>query len=393
LRPLLPTRRRLLQTLCSERARLVRLCYRLTGSLDAAEDLAQETLYEAVRNAHKLHDPTGYGKWLSAIARNVCLRWNERRGREAARLHSLHPSGAASNDEDTDELDLPDENYDLDVELGRRELVTLLDRALAMLPAESREVLIQRYVYDSPYAEIARRLDLNGPAVAKRLERGRLRLKRVLSTYLIREAVGYGLSAGQLFDDWQETPIWCPCCGNRHLLGQRMPGGRLWLICQPCVIPVNLYATVGPYPHVQGYSATYFRSHVEHERHFGGGTVGLAERCSRCGGTLVYRPTVETWMSYAYHYLLARCASCGNDAGQFAATWQLLSTPEGRRFRQEHTRLRFLPDREVEAGGVPALVVGFESMTDSATLHGIFVRDTFERIRVDAPPGGGGEGD
>ncbi len=53
--------------LIGERTRLVRLCYRLTGSLDAAEDLAQETLYEAVRNAHKLRDPSGHSKWLSSI--------------------------------------------------------------------------------------------------------------------------------------------------------------------------------------------------------------------------------------------------------------------------------------------------------------------------------------
>src|SRR5437870_3335209 len=69
-----------------DRARLVRLCARLTGDLDAAEDLAQETLYEAWRNAHKLHDLTGRTQWLAAIARNVCLRWTRARGRDLARL-------------------------------------------------------------------------------------------------------------------------------------------------------------------------------------------------------------------------------------------------------------------------------------------------------------------
>src|SRR3954452_9361688 len=85
------------------RRRLVRLCERLTGDRHAAEDLAQETLLEAWRNAHKLHDPTGADHWLAAIARNVCLRWARSRGREPARLDVFQagggrPPGAARGD-------------------------------------------------------------------------------------------------------------------------------------------------------------------------------------------------------------------------------------------------------------------------------------------------------
>ena len=366
------------EQLTAERPRLVRLCYHFTGRLDAAEDLAQETLYEALRNAHKLHDPSGYARWLSAIAHNVCRRWNERRGRELAQL--LPPG--RTGDEEADDLDIADEDYDLDVELDRRELLTLLDRALALLPAEIREVLIARYIDDSPYAEIARRLGLNGSTVRKRLERGRLRLKRLLSTTFIHQAVAHGLMADQLFDDWDETPIWCPACGRRRLRGKRMPGGRVWLICQPCLIPVNLYATVGPYCQVRGYSASLLRSLVEHDRYFGGGAAGLAEHCCQCGRLLPYRPTTECWLDSLNHYLHAWCDSCRNGAGEFGVTWQLLSSPEGRQFRQEHPRLRFLPDQEIEASGVPALVVRAESMTSQARLEGVFVRATFERIRV-----------
>lgn len=206
------------EQLGAERPRLVRLGYRLTGSLDAAEDLAQETLFDALRNAHKLHDPTGYPRWLSAIARNVCRRWNERRGQERARL--LLPAGGDSAAADAaDLLNIAADDFDLDVALERRELVTLLDRALAMLPTESREVLIARYVRDSPYGEIAARLGLNGPTVRKRLERGRLRLKQLLATHFIHEAAAFGL-ADQLLADWEETSIWYPCCGRRHLLGK-----------------------------------------------------------------------------------------------------------------------------------------------------------------------------
>jgi DNA-directed RNA polymerase specialized sigma24 family protein len=65
-----------------ERARLVRLCTRLTGNVDVAEDLAQETLFEAWRHSYKLREPEGRDRWLSAVARTVCRRWARDQGRE-----------------------------------------------------------------------------------------------------------------------------------------------------------------------------------------------------------------------------------------------------------------------------------------------------------------------
>jgi DNA-directed RNA polymerase specialized sigma24 family protein len=68
----------------AQRRRLVRLCAGISGDHGAAEDLAQETLLEAWRNRHKLHDPAGADRWLAAIARNVCRRWASSRGRDVA---------------------------------------------------------------------------------------------------------------------------------------------------------------------------------------------------------------------------------------------------------------------------------------------------------------------
>jgi len=76
-------------------ARLVRLCARLTGDAQAAEDLAQDTLVEAWRQRHKLREPAGGDAWLSAIARNVCLRWTAARRRDRAHIIAPRPGESA----------------------------------------------------------------------------------------------------------------------------------------------------------------------------------------------------------------------------------------------------------------------------------------------------------
>src|ERR1035437_1578105 len=155
--------------IADERVRLVRLCAHLSDASDAAEDLAQETLIEAWSHADELRDRTKRPQWLTGIARNVCLMWARRRSRESARMVRR------LEQEDGLPLDLDRwiaGEFDLDVELERHELMDLLDRALARLSSETRQVLIERYIHESPHWEIAARLGLTENTLAKRLERG-----------------------------------------------------------------------------------------------------------------------------------------------------------------------------------------------------------------------------
>ncbi|HEU5087763.1 MAG TPA: sigma factor, partial [Roseiflexaceae bacterium] len=79
--------------IAAERPRLVRLCTAITRNPFAAEDLAHETLFEALQRRDRLHDPAGLPLWLNAIARHVCARWLRSHGREQAR--AAHDEAAA----------------------------------------------------------------------------------------------------------------------------------------------------------------------------------------------------------------------------------------------------------------------------------------------------------
>lgn len=171
-----------------ERPRIVGLRAHLTGDVSAAVDLAQETCIEALRNFHKLHDRDGVSRWLSAIERNICLRWRQQQGRTAA--HRIHLERIAPASGEVDEIAAVD---DLDVDLERAELADLLDRALDRLAPETRAIVIARYIAESPHAEIAARLGMSTGAVKMRLKRGTLSLRRVLAAELGPAASAYGL--------------------------------------------------------------------------------------------------------------------------------------------------------------------------------------------------------
>jgi RNA polymerase sigma factor (sigma-70 family) len=343
----------------TERRRLVRLCALLSGDRDAAEDLAQETLLEAWRNRHKLHDPSGANRWLSAIARNVCLRRSRRR------TYELLPEQEAPAQDD------------LELELERGELAELLDRALGLLTPETREALVHRYVHDSPHAEIAARLGVSEEAVSMRLGRGKVVLRRVLAGELRDEAEAYGLVDD---DGWRETRVWCPACGRRTLLSRRQPAAAE-LRCPSCSPEAPSSRLPLRNPHfarlvggVVRPTAIAARAAEWAARTFAGG-AGSEVACTRCA-----RPVrVERHELGTRAGLHASCRGCGEQVSSSLAGIAL-GRPAVKRLRADQRRVHALPPRRENRAGVPAVVVRFEALLGSAGADVAFARDTFSLL-------------
>jgi RNA polymerase sigma-70 factor (ECF subfamily) len=381
----------------AERARLVRLCARLTGDAQAAEDLAQETLHEAWRNLGKLQDPVGSGQWLAAIARNVCLRWNRARGRELALRATQEPLDRA-DDPTTAGLDewLADD-YDLEVELERDELATLLDRALALLPPETRDILIARYIHESPQGELATHLGLSQDAVAKRLHRGRLALHRVLSTSLREEALTYALAPP---DDggWQPTRIWCPLCSQARLTAQiNRTTGEAAFRCPSCAPGPDFGLAWTKDPQllngVKSYKSVFSRQIVALHAQF---REALAQRrvlcpaCSRPVRVRTYGPEdpPPSWVPAplrALHGIWGVCDHCGLHAADTLQCYTL-DMPATQRFWREQGRIRRLPEHVVEIDGRLAVASGFESVSGPDRLVVVVARDSFDVLALRAAP-------
>ena len=381
--------------LAAERARLVRLCGRLIGNPDAAEDLAQETLLEAWRSLAKLRTPDGLAPWLNAIAHNVCLRWARSQGRELARRGT--PSFAETSDGSAAPLDLDDvaaDNAEDEVALAleRDELAELLDRALALLPAEARTLLVESYINERAPAEMAARLGLGDGALRVRLHRGRLALRRVLTHELREEAVAFGIALPET-SEWQEARIWCPVCGT-HRLRTRIDraAGDYAFHCPSCGDSGKIVGSSHLPNVLAGLSSVkslltrhcLYLDVVYRRALFTG-----RETCPTCGGPMrvsLLRPEArsQAWpFAYGLHL---RCPACASE--DYASSMHLaLDTVAAQRFWRRYPRMRLLPAREVALEGRAALATGFESVDQHGRLDLVLARDTYEVLRVEGEAG------
>ena len=374
-------------TLVAERARLVRLCARLTGDVIVAEDLAQETLLEAWRAQQALRDPGRFSQWLTGIARNVCLRWMRRQ--QSPLAHALSASGG----EDKEGARLDDWFADPDTlegELERKELAALLNRALALLPAETRDALLAHYLEEAPLAQIAERLGVQTSAVAVRLQRGRLALRRLLTTELRDELTAYHMSAGSAAG-WEETRLWCTVCGRRRLLGRYdVRGGELWLRCPDCCVGSNDYYS---YTHeleilggVRGYQRAHDRVTAWVGRYYPPHLRAKVVPCQRCGRPLPLRHERPDYLAPSpigndrglHHW----CPTCDHDCWA-SLDGLLLASPDGVAFLRRNARIRTLPQYEIETEGRAAVVARFESVTEPERLALVAAADSFELLRVE----------
>lgn len=384
--------------LAGERARLVGFCARLTGKPSVAEDLAQETLLEAWRNQHKLSEEdltnsTNRAKWLSAIARNVCLRWGRSHSRDLAHLAQYTLSAENEGEQSLDLDELPADEYDLEVELERGELAQLLDRALALLPPTTRAVLIDRYIHESSHAEIAERLGLSEDALVQRIYRGKLALRRVMETELNAEAAAYGLvdpqRAGEEMLE-QETRIWCPMCNKCKLIKYYEPATR----CTGFTCPDCWHLASHPLPQLwEGLRSprsilnrqladfsTFYWSAVNH------GKVHSLTCGHLCRARiLTSQDKLETLCAKhgepSPHGVFIQCDTCTYEEVNYLPHLTI-DLPEAQQFWRQHARMLWLPEREINYAGQPALLSGFQSTSNSARLDVVYQRDTLKVLGI-----------
>jgi RNA polymerase sigma factor (sigma-70 family) len=159
----------LLAAIERNRRRLWTICYRMTGSVQDAEDLCQESIARALERAEQrtADDPTG---WLVRIATTTCLD-HLRRTTVRERVTTL-----------VDPLDLPDlvpgeRSHDPErAAILREDVRYAVIVALQVLNPRQRAALVLHDVCDRPLSEVAATLELNPNAAKALLHRARVAL-------------------------------------------------------------------------------------------------------------------------------------------------------------------------------------------------------------------------
>jgi RNA polymerase sigma-70 factor (ECF subfamily) len=148
----------------------------LSRSPDDVDDLVQEAMMRAYRGFDTLHG-SNVKAWLLAIVRN-CHATARRQTQRRAWVPL--PSDEDAKDGHAMISKAPGPDGDA----ARRELARALDRLLADLPEDHREVLVLREIEDMSYREIAEIAGVPIGTVMSRLNRARAMLKAHWTSHL-----------------------------------------------------------------------------------------------------------------------------------------------------------------------------------------------------------------
>jgi RNA polymerase sigma-70 factor (ECF subfamily) len=152
--------------LVSQHQKMIRaMTFRMTGSLDDAEDLAQDTFLRAYRQLGSFGGGSKFSTWLCKIAINLSLDWRRRESRRED-IHSKWAADVVSGSSPDDGF--PDE-------LSRR-----VQDALNRLPAKQRAAIVLTIYENQSHAEAAKTLCCTEATISWRVFATRQKLKRLL---------------------------------------------------------------------------------------------------------------------------------------------------------------------------------------------------------------------
>jgi len=144
----------------------MRLAAWLAGSRSDAEDIVQEAMLRAYKYLDRFSG-SAFRPWLLAIVRNTAMTWLKRNRSDKVVLVPDFQSSEPERDLVAVQAESPEHALLL------RDLADQLNRAVAALPAEFREVIVLRELHDLSYKEIAAVVDVPIGTVMSRLSRAR----------------------------------------------------------------------------------------------------------------------------------------------------------------------------------------------------------------------------
>jgi RNA polymerase sigma-70 factor (ECF subfamily) len=153
----------------------VNFLFRYTGDRDDAEDLAQDTFVKVFRSKHLYKEIAKFSTWFYTIALNTAKTSLKKKSRMSTlSISDFDPE----NEKDFDIKDTgitPDESANAAIENY------YIQQAINSLDEDFKKIIILRDIEDLDYDEIAEITGLPMGTVKSRINRGREKLKKILT--------------------------------------------------------------------------------------------------------------------------------------------------------------------------------------------------------------------
>lgn len=168
--------------------RVFGLLYRMLGSREEAEDVAQEVFLTVFRSIDQFRGDAQLSTWIYRIAANQCKNRLSRLARERPGFRADVAADGGKGDESGGDEPGVGHAWDTgaganrpDVRLEEQQRDALVQKAISELDEEHRLLVILRDVQGLAYQEIVEITGLEEGTVKSRLHRGRMRLKEVIA--------------------------------------------------------------------------------------------------------------------------------------------------------------------------------------------------------------------
>lgn len=160
--------------------RLLGVMVHLVGSLDEAEDLAQEVFLRVYRARKGYRPRAKFSTWLFTIANNLALNHLRGKGRSPIVAPEGGPSAAGPRPVEA----VPSRDGTASAQMRKLELSEVVREALDGLGEDQKMAVLLNKFEGMGYAEIAEVMGRSEPAIKSLLARARYNLRERLEPYL-----------------------------------------------------------------------------------------------------------------------------------------------------------------------------------------------------------------
>ncbi len=154
---------------------------RFIGDRETAEDLLQEAFLRVIKGVDAYKRQAKFTTWLYTIARNLCV--DQTRRRKHRRHASLDAPMDASEDAGTLLEVLPGGEMASDRKTVNKQLYARMQKAIAELSEEQREVFLMREFLDLPFKQIGEVVGVPENTVKSRMRYALEKLRLDLDDY------------------------------------------------------------------------------------------------------------------------------------------------------------------------------------------------------------------